>query len=271
MTSFLSHIAATGGAGASASAGVGPQGGGATPHSGYSSEGSTADFAGKEQRLDNGSAFDGWSEAEDLALMVGEVAPAGAAAAAAISTGAGPDAAQGGSTGRSQQQQQQQPQDKLRVSTAVQTAPGADAEVAPAHLGADVAPSPDSPDSFVITDSPELFDESAATAEYEAVPRQRSSGTQTQAHLLAGAPLRSAAAGGQLRWSGACGAGTAGVGVDSCLADIQAAFGRGAKPAVHTRLGGRHPFGPTHLYAYRGAVFEVLRSGSVATVTLFEA
>jgi hypothetical protein len=105
------------------------------------------------------------------------------------------------------------------------------------------------------------------------VPRQRSSGTQTQPHLLAARPLRAAGAGPALRRRGGTGAvaGAAGVGVDGCLADIQAAFGASSKPALHTRLGGRHPFGPTHLYAYRGVVFEVLRNGCIATVTLFEA
>jgi hypothetical protein len=60
------------------------------------------------------------------------------------------------------------------------------------------------------------------------------------------------------------------VGVGGSLEDVEAAFGR-CKPALHARLGGRHPFGPTHLYAYRGVVFEVLRGGAIATVTLFEA
>lgn len=296
MTSFLSSIAASGGLpGAHRTPGAGAGGapapcapagaaggrGAGGPASGYSSEGSAADFAGKERRLEGGSAFDGWSEAEDLALLVGEEpAPAGAAdrdapPQLAAEARRAPPAAQ-------HQQQQQHPPRALRVSMGVQTAPAAQ-EQAGVHDAAAAAGSPGSPDSFVLADSPALFDEVAAAAEYESVPRQRSSGTQTQPHMLASQPLRSASAAGSARGASggaqhtrrvvgsAAEGGVAAVGVGAGLAELQAAFGAGAKPALHTRLGGRHPFGPSHLYAYRGVVFEVLHNGRIATVTLFAA
>ena len=247
MTSFLSSIAATGGSAgarlAAAAAAAGAAGGVAAP-SGYSSDGF---LAGKERRAEGGSAYDGWSEGDDLALLVGGDEPAAAAPAPA-----------------------------LLVSAGVQTAPVAEEELAHAAAAAAAAaaaggPLPDSPDSFVLADSHALFDEAAA-AEYEAVPGQRTSGTQTQPHLLATTAARGAAGIRPRRGSRVPGPGaaSAAVGVDGCLADIQAAFGGGAKPALHAQLGGC-PLGPTHLYAYRGAVFEVLRSGAIATVTLFEA
>jgi hypothetical protein len=290
MTSFMSHIAATGGtAGVPPIAAVGGNAGvpaaAAIPPSGYSSEGSGADWAGKEQRLEHGSALDGWSSADDLAALMAGEEPAPATTTA--TTTAGSSAAQAGAISARRNQAgaavRRTPalRGRLCVSTAVQTAPALDAEQTLAghgsrggHAGADVALSPDSPDSFVLADSPELFDESAAAAEYESVPHQRSSGTQTQPHLLAGPPMQPGAAGRRpaSRGSGGTGAGAIGaVSVDGSLADIQAAFGCGARPALQTRLGGRHPFGPTHLYAYRGVVFEVLRNGAIATVTLFQA
>lgn len=279
----MSHIAATGGststlaaataAGAAPAAAAAAAGCGVPPHRADSSDGSTADFAGKERRLDCGSAFDGWSEADDLALLVGDDLPAGEDPAAHRqhqSSGADSPLPQ-----RQPQRQRPAPGSRLRVSTAVQTVPAPDvhADVAPPRgASADVACSPDSADSYVITDSPELFDESAAAAEYEAVPRQRSSGTQTNASLLAGQPPpRPGSSLSQLRRGVAGSSNSLAVSVESSVSDIQATFGSGAKPALHTRLGGRHPFGPTHLYAFRGVVFEVLRSGSIATVTLFEA
>lgn len=267
MTSFLSNIAATGGTGAGAPAAAAA----AAAPSGCSSDGgSAADYlAGRERRLEGSSAFDGWSEADSLALLVGceeAAAPAGPSGSAAAAAAA------------PQQQQQRQAVGKLRVSTAVQTAAVAELELpaadpaAAAAAAAAAAFAPDSPDSFVMADSSPLFDESAAAAEYESVPHQRSSGTQTQPHLLAGAPLRGGTV--SLRHSGAsaaaaASASSAAVGVDARLPDIQAAFGASCKPALHTR--GRHPFGPTHLYAFQGAVFEVLKSGAITTVTLFEA
>lgn len=287
MTSFLSSIAATGGlpaghcnlgaaaaGGAGPAAAAGPPGGrGASgPASGYSSEGSAADFACKEQRVEGGSAFDGWSEADDLALLVGEE-PATACGAGGDAASRLPAEARGGPAAGQQQLQGPRP---LRVSMGVQTAP-ADEELVGA---ADAAGgSPDSPDSYVLADSPALFDDAAAAVEYENVPRQRSSGTQTQPHMLVGQPLRSGSAAGaacggaehaRRAAGGAAESAAATVGVGSTLADLQAAFGAGAKPALHARLGGRHPFGPSHLYAYCGVVFEVLHNGRIATVTLFE-
>lgn len=206
----------------------------------------------------------GWSEADDLALLVGgDDTPAPAASTAPADSAA-------------------EQHTSLRCSAAVQTAPVDEAELALDGLGgmagyhaavAVAAGAGSSPDSFVLAESPALFDEAVAAAEYEAVPHLRSCSTQTQPyHMPAGAPRRAgSAASGSVRprcppgvASAAC------VGVDGSLADIRAAFGSAAKPALHTRLGGRHPFGPTHLYAFRGAVFEVTRSGAIATVTLFE-
>lgn len=263
MNSFLASIAATGGVGGAAAQAAAAAAAAAAPRSACSSEaGSAADpLAGRERRLDNGSAFDGWSEADDLALLVGGEEAALASAPAGPAAG---DQAQPA-------ERQQQPGSKLRVCAGVQTAPAAEGELAAANLAAAAAAAadPESPDSFVMADSPALFDDSAAAAEYEAVPLQRSSGTQTQPHLLSGAaPLRGVVPRRGGGAAAAASASTAAVGVDARLPDIQAAFGAGAKPALHTR--GRHPFGASHLYAYRGAVFEVLRSGAIATVTLFE-
>lgn len=167
----------------------------------------------------------------------------------------------------------------------MQTAPVDEAELALDGLGdlpgyrsssaaAAGAGAGSSPDSFVLAESPALFDELVTAAEYEAVPHLRSCSTQTQPyHVPAGAARRpGSAASGSVRLRRPPGAASAAcVGVDGSLADIRAAFGAAAKPALHTRLGGRHPFGPTHLFAFRGAVFEVTRSGAIATVTLFEA
>mgnify|MGYP001810642448 CR=1 FL=1 len=282
MTSFLSNIAATGG-----SACPPPAGGGGAPAalathafaSGAASEASSADFAGKERRVEGASALDGWSVGDDQVLRVGAAAARGAGGGGSHRHHmAAAAAAQQAAQAQQQQQQQQAQQQARRVTTAVQTAPADDAELAAvavfAASQADAGfAAPDSPDSFVFADSPALFDES--TADYESVPLQRSSGTQTQPHLLAGPALHGTTGGGAPRRGGGAAAtaasAAAAVGVGSSVADLQAAFGSGAKPALHTRLGGRHPFGPTHLLAYRGAVFEVLHSGAIATVTLFEA
>ncbi len=53
--------------------------------------------------------------------------------------------------------------------------------------------------------------------------------------------------------------------------EVQAALGPNERPAVNTTgHGAGNPFGlPTFVYAYNGAVFEVLRSGRLASVTLF--
>jgi hypothetical protein len=277
MTSFLSSIAATGGtvgsrlAGPTGGTGHGAAEAAALP-SGYSSDGGSqrSDFlAGKERRMECGSAFDGWSEAEDLNLLVGGDEPAAPAAAAAPADSAAEQLA-------------------LQCSTAVQTAPVDEADLLLGGLGdlagyqqstaAAAAPAEagggSSPDSFVLAESPALFDEGVAATEYEAVPHLRSCSTQTQPyHVPAGAARRpgSAASGSVRLRRPPAAASAACVGVDGSLADIRAAFGSAAKPALHTRLGGRHPFGPTHLYAFQGAVFEVTRSGTIATLTLFEA
>ena len=64
------------------------------------------------------------------------------------------------------------------------------------------------------------------------------------------------------------------------MQEVQAALGPNERPAVNTggpgggdagRGGAAHPaaFGPTFVYAYNGAVFEVMRSGRLASLTLF--
>ena len=55
------------------------------------------------------------------------------------------------------------------------------------------------------------------------------------------------------------------------MQDVQAALGPNERPAVNTASQGAHPaaFGPTFVYAYNGVVFEVMRNGRLASVTLF--
>jgi hypothetical protein len=57
----------------------------------------------------------------------------------------------------------------------------------------------------------------------------------------------------------------------ACAAqDVQAALGPNERPAVNTAQHGG-PFSlPTFVYAYNGVVFEVLRNGRLASVTLWE-
>jgi hypothetical protein len=52
--------------------------------------------------------------------------------------------------------------------------------------------------------------------------------------------------------------------------DVQAAFGLNERPAVNTAQHGGPVGLPTFVYAYNGVVFEVLRNGRLASVTLFE-
>ena len=53
--------------------------------------------------------------------------------------------------------------------------------------------------------------------------------------------------------------------------EVQAALGPNERPAVNTGLGGGHPFGlSTFVFAYNGAVLEVMRNGRLASVTLFQ-
>ena len=139
---------------------------------------------------------------------------------------------------------------------------------------------------YVLPGRPSLFDEGAAAAEYERVPQQRDCGTQTPSHLFASPAARQRAAGGAAGGAGAAGrggsgswagagapqgpAGAAAVTADSSLEEVQALFGHAGGPALHNRLAGSHPFGPSFLYAYRGVVFEVLQNGLIATVTIFK-
>lgn len=64
------------------------------------------------------------------------------------------------------------------------------------------------------------------------------------------------------------------------MQDVQEALGPNERPAVNTggpngaaanHGGAAHPvaFGPTFVYAYNGASFEVLRNERLASVTLF--
>lgn len=46
-------------------------------------------------------------------------------------------------------------------------------------------------------------------------------------------------------------------------------MGSAGKPLVYSKGGNASPFGASLFYAYDGVIFEVLRSGPIATVTLF--
>mmetsp|Transcript_28431 Transcript_28431/g.45774 ORF Transcript_28431/g.45774 Transcript_28431/m.45774 type:complete len:417 (-) Transcript_28431:1884-3134(-) len=52
-------------------------------------------------------------------------------------------------------------------------------------------------------------------------------------------------------------------------ADVEALLGPCGRPMIHDSGIVANPFGATHLYAYNGCVFEVMRSGYVAKVTVF--
>lgn len=51
---------------------------------------------------------------------------------------------------------------------------------------------------------------------------------------------------------------------------VQAILGDGGRATIHTRGSGSNPFGATYVYGYRGIVFEVMRNGHLASITLFK-
>ncbi|GBG83063.1 hypothetical protein CBR_g36680 [Chara braunii] len=59
--------------------------------------------------------------------------------------------------------------------------------------------------------------------------------------------------------------------VDTKWEEIQSILGDGGRAAIQTRGSIDNPFGPTRVYGYRNVVFEVMKNGHIATVTLFQA
>ena len=58
---------------------------------------------------------------------------------------------------------------------------------------------------------------------------------------------------------------------DDTWADVQRVMGSSpGRPAVHMSGTATNPFGPTYVYGYRNAVFEVMRNGNLASVILFK-
>jgi len=57
---------------------------------------------------------------------------------------------------------------------------------------------------------------------------------------------------------------------DSTWEEVQALLGPGGRATIHTSGSVSNPFGPTYVYGYRGVVFEVMRNGRIASVTLFQ-
>eukprot|EP00898_Chlorokybus_atmophyticus_P003930 jgi/Chlat1/4538/Chrsp29S04451 len=53
--------------------------------------------------------------------------------------------------------------------------------------------------------------------------------------------------------------------------DVQDIMGDAGQAAIHTRGPAYNPFGPTYVYGYRHIVFEVMKNGHIASVTLFHA
>lgn len=225
--------------------------------------GSGADLALREQRLEGGSVYDGWSDAEELAGLVAGAAPAPAPAAEEEpGAAATPAERSAGAAGG------------LSVSAAVQTAawePGAEE-------GAALEGGPGSPESpYVVAEGACFFDDAtagAATSEFECVAGQRDSGTQTlppqalaQQPHPPGPAARLAAAG--LPGAGRC------VTPNTRLAELMPSWQAGCRQLpLHTRqagAGGQQPFGPSFLRVLcRGAVAEVLASGHIATITLYQ-
>lgn len=56
---------------------------------------------------------------------------------------------------------------------------------------------------------------------------------------------------------------------DMRFADIQTLLGPCGRPMIHDSGVAANPFGASYLYAYPGCVFEVMRSGYVAAITIF--
>ena len=57
---------------------------------------------------------------------------------------------------------------------------------------------------------------------------------------------------------------------DESWADVQRVMGAAGRPAVHMSGAATNPFGPTFVYGYRNVVFEVMKSGNLASVILFK-
>ena len=56
---------------------------------------------------------------------------------------------------------------------------------------------------------------------------------------------------------------------DSCLKDIKAVMGDSGLASVYSTDSGPSPFGRTQVHGYKGACFEVMRNGHLASLTLF--
>jgi hypothetical protein len=58
---------------------------------------------------------------------------------------------------------------------------------------------------------------------------------------------------------------------DDTWTDVQRVMGSNpGRPVVHMSGTATNPFGPTYVYGYRNAVFEVMRNGNLASVLLFK-
>ncbi|KAL0221403.1 hypothetical protein RCL1_001257 [Eukaryota sp. TZLM3-RCL] len=58
------------------------------------------------------------------------------------------------------------------------------------------------------------------------------------------------------------------ISVNSTFDDVVSVFGSSSEPLVHNPASASNPLGPCHFYSYPGVVFEVIRNGLVASVTL---
>eukprot|EP01101_Sappina_pedata_P006888 TRINITY_DN3530_c0_g1_i1.p1 TRINITY_DN3530_c0_g1~~TRINITY_DN3530_c0_g1_i1.p1 ORF type:complete len:389 (+),score=112.11 TRINITY_DN3530_c0_g1_i1:49-1167(+) len=56
---------------------------------------------------------------------------------------------------------------------------------------------------------------------------------------------------------------------DTKWKEIQDVFGKSGRPTVHTRPSSVNPFGATHFYGYKHAVFEIMTNLHIASVCLF--
>jgi hypothetical protein len=229
----------------------------------------TGGLAAKE-RLEVGSAYDGWSDGSELSILVTQASldlePGASALARHASEGLGMWSEEGAAAAAAAEEP------PAGVSGGAQT----DDVIANEAGG--------SPCAQMSGGCPPLEgDWAACTADaefyspgepFDMVRLQRDSSTQTvpppRLTLCAShterAPWPRAASlqqgsGGRVQSTSIF------ISASSTLPEIQAALGGASKPAVHARPGG----GLATLYAYRGVVFEVMPDGSLATVTLFKA
>mmetsp|Transcript_9994 Transcript_9994/g.12473 ORF Transcript_9994/g.12473 Transcript_9994/m.12473 type:complete len:203 (+) Transcript_9994:162-770(+) len=56
---------------------------------------------------------------------------------------------------------------------------------------------------------------------------------------------------------------------DSKWEQVESIMGSGGKPMIHDSGAVANPFGATYLYAYEGCIFEIMKSGAIASLTLF--